>query len=374
MKRKILIDARSLLSPLTGIGRYTNEISLQLQKLEPNWEYRYYYGYISKQLTEPKHIIQLKKANEILKKIPYMKNFVRRGLDISRYVIPRHYDIHWQPNFIPLSGMRKAKIISSIHDFSWIHQQFWHPKDRVKYFQTHFWKKAPKSDRIITGSEFTKQEIIQFLDYNPDKIDVIYHGVNHNLFRVFDKIAPATLLLPEKFILAVGSMEPRKNLITLLQAYSMLSEDLKQEYKLVLIGFKGWNNQEIMHLVDRNKEYIVYLGYVSDEALALAYNRATLFVYPSLYEGFGIPPLEAMACGTPAIISQVASMPEVCGDAAVYIDPLNIETLASTIQSVIEDTALYHKLVTLGLEHVKQFSWEKSAQLHYQTFVKTLGQ
>jgi len=377
MNLKILIDGRSLLSPLTGIGRYTHEISQKLVNLEPHWDYRYYYGYISDQLVtsleEIKHYDRLKKTKVILKKIPYLKKIVRRGMDWSRSMTARSYDLHWQPNFIPLSGIKAGTIVSSVHDFSWIHQEAWHPKERIEYFQANFWKEIPNSHRIITGSEYTKKEIVHFLNYDPDKIDVIYHGVDHKLFRVLDQNISTTLSLPKKFILAVGSMEPRKNLMTLLQAYTLLHEDLKREFKLVLIGFKGWNNQEIMHLIDLNKEHIIYLGYVSDEELALAYNRATLFVYPSLYEGFGIPPLEAMACGTAVIASYASSLPEVCGDAAVYIDPSSVEELCKSIQSLLEDNVRCAKLIDLGLKRAQLFSWEKSTQAHHTSFLKALS-
>jgi glycosyltransferase involved in cell wall biosynthesis len=127
--------------------------------------------------------------------------------------------------------------------------------------------------------------------------------------------------LPENFILFVGSIEPRKNLKRLLQAYTDMDDKIRKEFKLVLIGFKGWENEEIMRLIHKLKSDIFYLGYLPEEELGKLYNLARLSIYPSLYEGFGLPPLEAMACGCPIIVSHTASLPEVCGDAAFYADP-----------------------------------------------------
>jgi glycosyltransferase involved in cell wall biosynthesis len=140
----------------------------------------------------------------------------------------------------------------------------------------------------------------------------------------------------------------------------------------VIAGFKGWENKEIMQIIEKNKEFITYLGYISDEELAAVYNKASCFVYPSFYEGFGLPPLEAMACGTPVVCSNVSSLPEVGGDAVVYCDPYSVEDIKNKIELVLLDEGLQKELSLKGLEQAQKFTWEKSAQEHIKIFNELL--
>jgi glycosyltransferase involved in cell wall biosynthesis len=179
--------------------------------------------------------------------------------------------------------------------------------------------------------------------------------------------------LPERFILFVGSIEPRKNLERLLTAYLHLPATIRKEYKLVLTGFAGWKNASIMELIARAQEQIIFLGYLSVHELALLYNAADIFAYPSLYEGFGLPPIEAMACGTPVLVSNVASLPEVCGEAAMYCDPLNVEHITAQLQSLLADSALQKQLVEKGKQQIRTYTWKNSAQQLLSLFHEVSG-
>jgi len=242
----------------------------------------------------------------------------------------------------------------------------------AKYFDNSFYKNIYRSDMIITGSSYTKQEILDRLDFQEDKIRVIYHGVNHNLFKIYKDIE-LDFELPPKFILSVGSIEPRKNLLGLLKAYNLLDKNIKNEYKLILVGFKGWENQEIMEIINQNRDSIRYLGFISNSDLAKVYNLATCFVYPSFYEGFGLPIVEAMACGTPVITSNISSLPEVGGDAVVYVNPNDIRDIKEKIEMVLGDIVLQKEMIKKGLKRAKEFSWEKSAKEHIEVFKKVLN-
>ena len=224
---------------------------------------------------------------------------------------------------------------------------------------------------IICFSEFTKQEILERVDLPEEKIMVIYHGLDHDLFRVYTD-CKTDLDLPEKFMFCVGSIEPRKNLLGLLQAFNSLDAAIKKEYHLVLAGFKGWENEEIMDMIKINQENIHYLGYISDQELAHVYNLATLFVYPSFYEGFGLPVLEAMACGTPVVTSYASSIPEVGGDAVVYCDPHEPKDIKEKILKLLTDHDLQQEKRTKGLNRAKMFTWERSAKEHLALFKKVL--
>jgi glycosyltransferase involved in cell wall biosynthesis len=244
--------------------------------------------------------------------------------------------------------------------------------------QKHFWKNIQKSDRIITVSNFIKGEIVELIKCDEAKIKVIYHGIDHDNFKPYDRSLlhefKTAYKLPEKFILFVGSIEPRKNLRNVLMSYNALPEALKKECKFVLAGFSGWKNTEVMDIIRRERDNIVYLGYLSDLELAYLYNLASVFIYASLYEGFGFPPLEAMACGTPVIVSRSSSLPEVCSDAAYYVDPRAVDSISDGMCRVFADRAMRENLVRKGFARAQSFSWDESAQSHLALFSEVLHQ
>jgi glycosyltransferase involved in cell wall biosynthesis len=370
IKNNFIINTIPLLSPLTGIGRYTYEISKKI-KDDNDLDTYFFYGYYSKNILDIKKTSKSKILKKIITKNQLIKKISRKLLlHVSKFYSPA-FDLYWEPNFIPLENIKAKKIVTSVHDFSFILHKEYHPKERIEYFENNFFKKIYISDAIICFSEFTKNEILERLNIDQKKIKVIYHGLDHNLFKI-KKDLKVNFELPKKFILCVGSIEPRKNLISLLKAYNNLDMSIKKEYKLILTGFKGWENQEIVSLINQNKDYVNYLGYISDEELVAVYNLATLFVYPSFYEGFGLPVLEAMACGTPVVCSNTTSLPEVGGDAVVYCNPYNINHIKERIEMVLNDEKIQKEMIVKGLERAKQFTWEKSAKKHLEVFKEVL--
>ena len=371
MIHKILVDSIALLSQKTGIGRYTYEIAYRLKKSR-GMKYNYFYGYYSKNLLETSQKPNVQSLKSIIQKNPLLKKIARKVLTLSSRLFSPKYDLYWQPNFIPNSGIKAKKIVTSVHDFAFILYREFHPKERIEYFDNYFFKNLSRSDMIITGSNYSKSEILKQTNFTKEQVRVIYHGIDHNLFRVYQE-PKVEFELPKKYILSVGSIEPRKNLIGLLKAYSLLNKQIKREYKLVLVGFKGWENSEIMEIIEQNKESIFYLGFISDEELSKVYNLASLFVFSSFYEGFGLPLLEAMACGTPVVSSNASSLPEVGGDAVLYCNPHDNEDIKSKIEMLILDKELQKELILKGLKQVKKFSWEKSAKEHQKLFEEVLN-
>jgi len=366
LKHKIVVDALPLLSSFTGIGRYTYEVTKQLQKSDA-FAIEFFYGYFSSNLIEASSNPRLKSVKSSIIKNSIVKSIVRKVLFWASGLFSKKYDLYWEPNFIPLKSIKSERVIATVHDFSWELYPEFQPSERVKYFKKNFYKQIEKVDFIITGSEFTKQEILNRIGIQDEKIRVIYHGLNHHVFYDCGLEKPE-----QKYILAVGSLEPRKNLKNLLLAYEMMDNNFKDTHHLILVGASGWNNSEIMSKIDQMQKWVKYSGYVSDEELAMLYGKASLFIYPSFYEGFGIPPLEAMACGVPVVCSNSSSLPEVGGDAVVYCDPYSVENIKEKIELVLGDKELQKQMIQKGLERAKMFSWDKSAMEHMKVFEEVL--
>jgi glycosyltransferase involved in cell wall biosynthesis len=381
-RHSVIINTIPLLSKFTGIAKYTYEISRRLMEFDRSLDSTFYYGYFRKKLYFP-DVIDIsseerfaKRLKSFMTKVYFFKKLAREGILFSSKFLNRECELYWEPNNLPIKHIKSEHLITTLHDFSFYVYPDLHLKETREYYKKHFWVNIRKSDRIITGSNFTKSEIIHFLDFDPSKIHVIYHGVDHDNFKIHGPEMMQTFSelykLPEKFILFVGSIEPRKNLKNALLAYNMLPDSFKQEYKFLLAGFSGWNNAEIMEIICREKGNVIYLGYLADRELAYLYNLASVFIYPSLYEGFGLPPLEAMACGTPVIVSRVSSLPEICSDAAYYVDESDIRSISEGIYTVATDDALRKNLIKKGLRRARTYTWDKSAEEHLVVFKEVL--
>jgi glycosyltransferase involved in cell wall biosynthesis len=222
--------------------------------------------------------------------------------------------------------------------------------------------------RVITVSEFSRSELVSYKICSSEKISVIHNGISARAFCSRSKKAP---LYGDRYVLSVGSRDPRKNISRLLTAWGMIPSDLKRGTKLVLAG--GGDRIYAGERLEDLPGDVVVLGYVAEEDLACLYSSAMIFVYPSVYEGFGFPPLEAMACGTPTIVSNAASLPEICGDAALYCDPLDVGSIAEKLIQLLGDSLLQDQLRRKGLERIKQFTWQKAAAQLRQIFEEVLS-
>jgi len=371
---RMVINTSPLLDPLTGVGNYISHLIQYFNFLSPENNYTYYYGFFTKNLLYGnKKIYQTKR---LLRRIPFLMSTLRQGKIFFSGFHYKEFDIYFEPNFIPVN-IKAKKTVTTIHDFSFHLYPQWHPKDRVGFYSKHFFKNINRSNRVITDSFYIKGEALNILNLSSDVVIPIHLGIQHNIFKVYDRSLSEKIRnkmdLPENFILYVGNIEPRKNVRGLLQAYLELPDSLRKELKLVLVGFEGWNNPEVMELLNKIGDDAKYMGYIQTKDLAYIYNLANLFIYPSLYEGFGLPPLEAMASGCPVVVSNVASLPEVCGDAAYYVNPYDVESIADGIYKVVSDKELRENLVQKGLERAKLFSWEKSAREHLKVFEEVLN-
>ena len=370
----IAIDGRPLFNQLSGIGRYTGELvsALYAERCGHNIYFYAYRG--SKLFTHISHDMDEAKLKEVLgRSVGFHVTFPFRK--ISWFTAPLVANLRKRPRidaFLWTNYLgefsRDYKSLITIHDMA--HHYYPHyvcPGQDVnlpRYLKSY----ASRADLILCISENTRKDVINILGVPEEKVWVTYMGVSkvfcfnrdENLLNDFRK----RYGLPERFILFVGTIEPRKNLVKLVEACNLLYKRDKIKEPLVIVGGKGWKNKQLYELIRKLKieDRIISPGYVSDSELSMFYNAATVFAYPSLYEGFGIPVVEAMACGVPVVTSNVSSLPEVAGDAAILVNPEDPEEIASGIYKIMTDEGLYKNLQESGFKQASKFTWESCAK------------
>jgi glycosyltransferase involved in cell wall biosynthesis len=329
VKRAIAVNARFMTQRITGVQRYAVEVLKRLPELEPITPSNCWRG--------------------------------QRGHLWEQAVLPGKVGdrLLWSPcNVGPLSVKRQ---VVTIHDCAF-HDM---PQAVSRGFRLWYsWllkRLGPRVRRIITVSEFSRQRLIDYLQVDPSKVIAIPNGVDKCFHPGAIENVPtmrARLELPERYILFVGSLDPRKNLLGLLKAWDQISTRL--DCPLVICGASSHVFRDAS--IDRLPERVVLSGYVADDDLPALYAGASLFVYPSLYEGFGLPVIEAMACGTPVVCSSTTSLGEVAGSAACLVNPAEIESIADGILRVAENEALRNDLRGRGLQRAAEFSWDRTAR------------
>lgn len=381
---KLLVNTTSLLAPRTGIGQYTYQVAKRFAGYSDQVQCTFYHGLLSDALPGQggRAAAGLRSLLlPIVQGAPLLKAAAKSVLGLSSRVamtLGKRYDVYFEPSMIPSLHCHRDFGVVTVHDFSCLSHPEWHPKDRVHTFEKTFWRGIAKSDAIITVSNFVREEAVRSFGISRDKVFSIPNGVDHSLFRKLDPEEMEAYKrrsgIPDNFLFFAGTIEPRKNLITLLDAYGQLPLALRQAYPLLLAGGGGWLNSDIYDRIDALGEQVRPLGYVSDNDLSLLYNLATLFVYPSWYEGFGLPALEAMACGCPVLTSNQSSLPEVCGEAARYVHPGDVDGMTVALEELLNDSAARDSLARGGLRQAQRFSWDKSAQEHLSLFLDVCGQ
>lgn len=261
-----------------------------------------------------------------------------------------------------------GKKVMTIHDLTFLKFPFYSTKI-VKNYAQRIKNCLLWTDLIITFSQNTKKDIIYYFGIKNDKIAITSEASRYNLNYLKNKnieYIKSTIQynFQQPFILFVSTIEPRKNIVNLVKAFNILKEKYAVNHHLILVGQKGWEYEKIFTEIDNSnfRQEIHHLGYLSDEAVAVCYSLADVFVYPSLYEGFGLPILEAMTLGAPVITSNTSSLPEVAGLAAMYINPHDYESMAKTIYEVISQRDLREDLIARGKNRAKLYSWEKVAE------------
>lgn len=369
---KIAINCRSFLKGQnTGIGRYAYNLVRELTAIDRANHY---------QLYARKNLFAFNKKLPDFNAPNVQVRVDRFGRGPAK--ILKGADIYHCPSPGPLEAPDRAKIVVTVHDVIFKAFPDGHTEETIRTGQSQFEEIVRKAAKVICCSKATVNDLQTFFQIPSEKIRLVYQGVDKTTFYPVKAAEERTVqrALREKgvegpYILAVGTIEPRKNLINLIKAFNLLVSEGKFKGQLVIIGMKGWMEDGIGRLIEefRLDSSICLLGYVNDAALRYFYNKAEVFVFPSLYEGFGFPIVEAFSCGAPVVTSNVSACPEIAGNAALTVDPKDPHKIAGAIESIVCDQGLRAQLIASGLKRAQAFDFRKTAEATLRVYEEVYG-
>lgn len=370
---RIGIDGIPLAATKTGIGHYTFELARELALAAPNIDF---------ELISPFPFLDEQRdgAPPNLNWVRAKVSFLRQRwwtIGLPLYVRETALDLFHGTNYnVPL--WNRCRTVVTVHDLSLLMYPETHEAHLVARARRRLPIMVRTATMIITPTESVKRDLCDYLQVAPEKVVAIAEAPR----RQFHPASAAEITaakrkfgLQDDFILFVGTIEPRKNLLTLIQALEEIIFYSAFRPQLVIVGKKGWLSEDLFSYIERStiKEQIIFTGYVSDDDLRALYSACSVFVYPSLYEGFGLPPLEAMACGAPVVASRISSLMEVTGGAAVLAAPKDVRSFASEIIGILENEVKRSSLSKKGLARAAQFSWKKTALLTLDVYKELLN-
>lgn len=288
-----------------------------------------------------------------------------------------HYDLYHEPNFLPYPS--DLPTVLSIHDLSVLNHPEWHPADRVVQYTRDFERGLRQCAHIVTGTEFVRQEILQNLNLPPERVTVTPYGVRSDLGPLPAAVVGRELSrlgLPAQYLLYIGTLEPRKNLLMLLRAYTSLSFETRTAFPLLLVGNWGWNAADLADYYDKEARHrgVLHLGYVADEHLQTLYNGARALVFPSFYEGFGLPPMEMLACGGAVLASTAGALVETIGQHGYLLNAQDEDGWRRALQRVTEDNDWWQWLRVGTIEASAVYTWERCAAATLGVYRQVTGQ
>ncbi len=365
---KILVNAIPLTNIKTGIGRYVEGLYKQIESY-PGVEVGYFDGRkVCKHMPRSGNDGFFPVVASFFWKLPTYFSLMLRLLahcqmELAFRRVCKEFDIYHETSFFPF--LSSIPVVFTIHDLTLLLHPDWHPKERVLYFRMFFKKRLRISSAVITVSNFTKSEFTKTVGFPDDRVFAIHLGCDRSVFypRTLRSVAKLKTKydLPDTYYLFVGTGDPRKNFLLVQKVLPYM------RYPLVVVGWSGWLPYGMMD------KKTLFLGYVSDDELACIYSGARALIFPSLYEGFGLPVLEAMSCGCPVIVSRQASLPEVAGNAALYLNnPHSSEELIRLLR-MLDDPDKVEKRRRLVIEQASRFSWERTAWETLRVFEQVLG-
>lgn len=366
----ILIDTRLLSKGrISGIEEYARFIIQHLLERDEKNTYQFFYSGIKKTPFPDEWKKKKTKVFEV--------NIPNRLLEVSMRMVgmPRiaerlESDIVFSPHFNFFPNSKKAKRIITFHDLSFVHfPEFYPLRKRIWHWQQDYKRQAMNADALIAVSEFTKQDLVRTLGIEPQKIHVVHSGINPWYKRLPENDKAKAQFIKEHgivkpFLLFAGTLEPRKNISGIIKAFDVVKEDpFNRELQLIIVGKRGWLCDTIFKDAKNAKwaKDIIFWGEASYEDLRMLYNLTEAFIYPSFFEGFGFPPLEAEACGAPVITSNRSSLPEIMNGSALLVDPWKTEELIYAISLLLKNDTIKETLRARGFENAKRFTWQNAA-------------
>ncbi|MCX6355578.1 MAG: glycosyltransferase family 1 protein [Candidatus Aureabacteria bacterium] len=362
---KIAIDIQPALLTRAGIGQYTYYLAKYLPVASPSDSFTgLAFGGAEEEIGE------LRTPNF---RIRHFRGISRRGMNLlwktmhwpPADLFTGAVDVFHFPSFVA-RPLRSGKTVVTIHDLAFKRMPECSEPKNAAFLTRHLPRTLEQAALVIADSEFTAKELVEFYAYPRKRVRVIPLGVEesfHPRAKLSDRLRG---ILPERYMLFVGTIEPRKNIGTLLEVYALLRKTRRNVPALVIAGHDGWRGEggRIARLIERLSlhDSVIRLNYVAAADLPGLYAAAHLFVFPALYEGFGLPPLEAMASGVPVVCSNAGSLPEVAGDAAALIPPRDPEKLAQAIAILLDDTGARSSMIAKGLARAKKFTWSETAR------------
>lgn len=342
---KIGIISDSIREKATGIGFYTKDLVTEILRLNNSLDYTFI-DYISTTYND-KHLTQINNP------FKYFKTYLwHNWLPLRSRQIEVDYIFNFSavPHLFPF----KQKEIFFVYDISWYLYPEYHPKSRVLFYNLFFKHSLKHANKIVVDSVSTKNDLVTKFSIDKQKIFVIYPSYKDTTPTL--KITKFNINYP--YLLYIGTLEPRKNIQLILNAFVTLQKNKTIPHKLILCGKKGWLYDDIFKTIKNNhlEDEVIYLGYITNEEKKWLFQHSDVFIYPSFYEGFGIPVIEAMANGCPVITSNVSSLPEVVGQAGIQINPFSKEQLTQSIEKVLTDSKLRRSMIEKGYKQIQQLS------------------
>ncbi len=367
--------------PLDGHSVYCHNIVRNILKLDKkNTYFLYYFGVPQFDFLKPRRNVQCLQLNappiifKLLHSIhPYLWEEIRINTALLKFRPDILFQVGHSFNFVHYP----CKKVHTIHDLAFLDPEYrdHFPSDLLKKLIRFTRPRVRQAAHLIAVSKSTKRDIIKYYQFPEERIAVIGHGFDNSIFNTEieqNREICRKYSITKPFIVSVGVLQPRKNFQRLIKAFASLKKTHNIPHKLVIAGGRAWQYKETINLPDKLgvMDEVVFTGSLSVEDLAYLVKRSDLFVFPALYEGFGIPVLEAMTCGVPVAASNSASVPEVVGDAGVLFDPRNVDDIANKMYQILSNATLKEKLIRRGLKRARNFSWEKAARETIEVFNK----
>lgn len=377
---KIGFDARVLMDKkYSGVSEYTANLLSAILEIDKENQYKLFYNSFRSQndklkpwVKENTKLIGSRYPNKIFN---YILQKIFSYPKIDKYL--GDIDVFFSPHFNFLNISKGCKSVITVHDISFLrYPEFFSLRKNIWHKSLGIKKMLNKFDKIVAVSENTKLDLVEVLDLEEDKIHVIYSGNKISIDKEIENSEVEEYLnkkdISSDYIFYLGNIEPRKNIVSIIEAYNKIREkreDLKNT-KLVIAGASGWKNKCVFTAWEKSKykKDIKFLGYVNKREKEILYRKAKLFVYPSFYEGFGFPPLEAMKRGVPVISSNVSSLPEILKDAAILVNPYRVDEIEQAMLLCLTDEDLRNNLIEKGKKREKEFSWHNTAISYLKLF------